>query len=390
MVESFNFSRLPLIYFGPGKASILPPLLSGYGRNILLVTGSSSFLASPGGQAIFENFKKEGLKVAHVSVKGEPSPDFVDSVVRDFRQKMPDVVVSVGGGSAIDAGKAISAMLTVEGNLKEYLEGVGIRQHPGTKIPFIAVPTTAGTGSEATKNAVISEVGKEGFKKSLRHENFVPDVAIVDPLLTVSCPPGITAASGMDCFTQLLEAYLSDRANVYTDALACEGIKTVISCLLRAYMNGDDAEARGGMSFAALTSGICLANAGLGAVHGFASSVGARWPIPHGIVCGTLMAEANAANVRALRKADSNHVALKKYALLGKMVTRDQNRTDDYYIDGFINYLRELTRQLEIPALGSFGVDSGDADAICAGTDVKNNPVRLSEEELKEILLSRI
>ncbi len=390
MVESFNFSKLPLIQFGPGKADLLPRIISGHGRNVLLVTGSSSFLASTRGQIILTTLEKEGLKVTHVSVQGEPSPGIVDSVVSQHRHKLPDVVIAIGGGSAIDAGKSISAMITVEGNLKDYLEGVGFRGHPGTKIPFIAVPTTAGTGSETTKNAVISEVGENGFKKSLRHENFVPDIAIVDPLLTVSCPPDITAASGMDCFTQLTEAYLSDKANRYTDSLALEGIKVVIMCMLRAYENGSDVEARTGMSFAALTSGICLTNAGLGVVHGFASSVGARWAVPHGIVCGTLMAEANAVNVRMLRKTGNNYEACKKYATLGKLVVEESNKSEEYYIDAFIDYLRQLTLKLGIPRLGRFGITINDIDEICAGTDIKNNPVKLSDEELKEILASRI
>ena len=264
MIKSFLFSRLPLIIFGNGKFSELPALLRSFGKKVLIITGYSSFRGTPGWLMLTESLEKEGFELRKLAIAGEPSDLIIDDAVTSYRKDPPDLIISVGGGSSLDAGKAISAMLTVEGSIKDYLEGVGFREHPGTKIPFIAVPTTSGTGSETTKNAVISRIGKDGFKKSLRHENFVPDIALADPELTISCPPEITAASGMDCFTQLTEAYLSTKSNKYTDALALEGLKAVKSSLLNAYRNGNDVIARSGMTFAALTSGICLANVGLG------------------------------------------------------------------------------------------------------------------------------
>ena len=256
-----------------------------------------------------------------------------------------------------------------------------IRNIPGPKLPFIAVPTTSGTGSEATKNAVISKIGKGGFKRSLRHDNFVPDIALVDPELTLNCPEDITAASGMDCFTQLTEAYLSDKSNEYTDALAIEGLKAIKTSLIRSYTNGEDIEARTGMSFAALTSGICLANAGLGVVHGFASSIGGMYNIPHGLICGTLMASSNEINVRELRKKATNPAALKKYALLGELFLDEKGKTDDYYIDGFIQYLYILANDLHLTkVLKKYGLKEKDVGIICSETEIKNNPVKLAVE----------
>jgi len=271
-----------------------------------------------------------------------------------------------------------------------FLEVVGDREHPGTKIPFIAIPTTAGTGSEATKNAVLSSVGPHGFKRSLRHDNFVPEIALVDPELTRECPPDITAASGMDCFTQLTEAYLSTRANEYTDALALAGIKAVKESLRRACADGDDMEARSGMAFAALTSGICLANAGLGAVHGIAGTTGAMFNIPHGVVCGTLMAAANEVTVRELRNSDKESGALRKYSILGRLVTGKERGTDEYFQDTFIQYLHLLTESLELPRLRQYGLTQGDIITISTATDSKNNPVRFSTQHFQEIITQRL
>jgi alcohol dehydrogenase class IV len=390
MVESFNFARLPVIIFGCRKISGLPGLIRRYGQTVLLVTGKSSFERAAQSAILLEGFEKENIKTRRTTVTGEPSPELVDEVVRRFADTSIDVVVSIGGGSVMDAGKAISAMLYRTESVKEFLEVVGDREHPGTKIPFIAIPTTAGTGSEATKNAVLSEVGSHGFKRSLRHDNFVPDVALVDPELTTGCPPEITAASGMDCFTQLTEAYLSTKSNEYTDALALAGIKAVKESLRRAYANGDDIEARSGMAFAALTSGICLANAGLGAVHGIAGTTGAMFNIPHGVVCGTLMASANEVTVRELRNSKKETVALRKYSTLGKIVSGKERGTEEYFQDAFIQYLHDLTESLELPLLGQYGLTRDDIIAVSSATDNKNNPVRFNEEQLLEIMEKRM
>ncbi|MGA1978902.1 MAG: iron-containing alcohol dehydrogenase [Bacteroidales bacterium] len=389
MAKPFQFAAIPRIYFGHGRLSLLPALIREYGDSFILVTGESSFMDSSGGKSLINGIHEAGIGFEHIGIPSEPSPEIIDNAVRTLGTKGFNVLVAVGGGSVIDSGKAISAMMYMNEPVTDFLEGVGTKVHPGTKIPCIAVPTTSGTGSEATKNAVISRTGNNGFKKSLRHDNFVPDIALVDPGLTVSCPPEITAASGMDCFTQLAEAYLSDKSSEYTDALATEAFKEIKSSLLKAFIDGSDIEARSGMSFAALTSGICLANAGLGVVHGFASSIGGMYSIPHGVICGTLMAKANEVSVRKLRMKQDGHRALKKYALLGKIFVRGRRANDDYYIDGFISYLHDLTNELYIPGLKESGVREDSLERICELTECKNNPVKLDRSDLMEIVSER-
>jgi alcohol dehydrogenase class IV len=389
MVKPFHFAKLPLIFFGCGKRSELPGLIRQSGTRIILVTGGHSLINTELGTTLLDSFREKNINNHHIVVESEPYPRIIDDAVRGSRDFKPDVIVAIGGGSVMDTGKAISAMINVKGFVIEYLEGVGNKVHPGTKIPFIAVPTTSGTGSEATNNAVISQIGKDGFKKSLRHNNFVPDIALIDPEFTLSCPKEITAASGMDCFTQLAEAFLSVKSNEYTDALAREGLKAIKDSLKAVNENGKDIAARAGMSFAALTSGICLTNAGLGVVHGFASSIGGMFNIPHGVVCGTLMAGSNELNIKKLRKGYGNPEGLKKYAFLGELFLDEKGKSDDYYIDGFVDYLRLLTDELNLPGLKRFGIREDDLEKICAITECKNNPVKLETSDLMEILLER-
>jgi alcohol dehydrogenase class IV len=390
MVKPFQFAKVPRIIFRDGALAQLPGQIMRYGTRMALVTGHSSFISTGASERFFGELSEKKIIFYHISIQGEPSPDDIDGAVRSLLNEKIDLVAGIGGGSVLDAGKAISAMIGQKESITRFLEGVGDMEHPGNTLPFIAVPTTSGTGSEATKNAVISRTGPDGFKKSLRHDNFVPDLALVDPGLTISCPPEITATSGMDCFTQLTEAYLSDKASEYTDALALEGLKAIRLYLRRVCSDGSDAVARGGMSFAALTSGICLANAGLGTVHGFASSVGGLFEIPHGLVCGTLMAKANEVNLRELRKATAASAAQGKYITLGKLFLDEKGKSDDFYADGFIDFLHKLTDDLCIPGLKKYGVDKADVPAICRITENKNNPVALGPGELEEIIGSRI
>jgi alcohol dehydrogenase class IV len=390
MVKSFIFARSPRIIFGFGNIAELPGIAKAIGGDVLLVIGKSSFINSKYGEYLTHTFEMTGIRYHKVIVNTEPSPEMIDQAVIGNQSKKIGLVAAVGGGSVIDAGKAISAMLGKGESIMNYLEGVGNKEHPGTKIPFIAVPTTSGTGSEATKNAVISHIGPNGFKRSLRHDNFMPDYAIVDPELTLHCPPDITAYSGMDCFTQLVEAYVSGKANVITDALALDGLKYIKQSLLRAYRLGQDIEARTGMSYAALISGITLANANLGAVHGFASSVGGLFPVPHGVVCGSLMGITNRVTVGKLRQNENNMGALEKYAALGKLFAEKENKTEEWYVDAFLDIIDKWTEMLAIPKLSEFGIKRMDISKIATCTDSKSNPMKLTTEDYIAILENRI
>jgi alcohol dehydrogenase class IV len=280
-------------------------------------------------------------------------------------------------------------MVTVNDDIENHLEGLPqYKQHPGSTLPLIALSTTAGTGSEATKNAVISNPGKNGFKSSLRHDNFIPRLAIIDPALHLSCPPNVTAASGLDALTQLIEAYTSTQANIITDALAIEGISLCARSLKKAVSTGDNIEARSDMALAAYLSGVVLANAGLGVVHGFASSVASMFDIPHGVICGTLLGESTRINIKKARLLN-NTVALTKFANIGKVFASESNKDDNWYLDFLIQHLNELIDEFNIQKLGAFQVTSNDLPTISKITKIKNNPVSLEQEEILEIITSR-
>lgn len=390
MVAGFNLLRTPRIHFGWRQSENVLDLLNQNGKRILLVTGATSYTRNREITEIITSLEKAGRIIHHARIESEPSPDDIDITAQACREKDPDLVLSIGGGSVIDAGKALSAMLPLPDSVRDYLEGVGTKKHTGEKKFFMAVPTTSGTGSEATANAVISFTGKNGFKKSLRHENLVPDMAIVDPKLTLSCSPEITAASGMDAFTQLVESYLSVKANVLTDALAFEGINQINKNLLAAVQDGTDAGARTGMSLAALHSGITLANAGLGLIHGFASSIGGLHDIPHGTVCGTMMGVVNRYQVSALLKQPEITEAHNKYEKLGRLFSGSEKKTSGWYMEYAVAYIENLTGQLNLKRLGDFGIKGNDLMAIAEITDHKSNPVHFKKEQLVEMMKERL
>jgi alcohol dehydrogenase class IV len=360
--------------------------LANYSGTALLVTGSKSFKSMAPYQQIMDELSQLKLKVEHCVIGREPSPAMIDSAVAGFSNSRPAVVIALGGGSVVDAAKAIAAMMPLQEPVKNYLEGVGTKTHPGTRLPFIALPTTSGTGSEATRNAVLSEVGPHGFKKSLRHVNFTADIAILDPALTVGCPANVTAYSGMDAFTQLLESYVSTAANPITDALAFQGLRLAAQALPDAWRDGSNIQARSDMALAAYLSGITLANAGLGTVHGIAGIIGGLKDIPHGIICSCLMAPANRITVRKLRDSKQKSDAIVKYAQVGRLFVHDTSRNDDYCIDALLATIAEWTSMMRIPDLKQYDITDDELRKFAALSDNKNNPVQLSEEERYELL----
>ena len=393
VMPPFEFARCPHIIFGSGSFGDLPHLAGGFGERVLVVTGAHSLQASGRWDLLKEGLDRRSVDFLHLPVKGEPSPQLVDDAALEFRGSGIDLVMAVGGGSVIDAGKAISAMLLEGGSVMDYLEGVGTgARHSGTKVPFIAVPTTAGTGSEATKNAVLSRVGSDGFKRSLRHDNFVPDMALIDPELALSCPADITAACGMDALTQLLESYVSTAASPMTDALALSGLEHVRDNLVPASTTGTgDIEVRAGMAYAALLSGMTLANAGLGVVHGFASVIGGRFPAPHGVICGTLLGAATRANIDwLLKERGTEDESLRKYARAGAMLAGRETGEIPGDCELLMETIDEWTRILSLPFLGDYGLSASDIDGVLEETGLKNNPAALGKEELRTILERRI
>lgn len=390
----FNIARIPRIIFASQSIQQVPTLCAGYGSRVLLVTGARSFVDSAAYSELMASAGQQGLYIETCHIPGEPSPQLVDQLVRDYSEFNADVVLGIGGGSALDAAKAIAGLLRVQQSVMDYLEGVGPElPYSGPAVPFIAVPTTAGTGSEATKNAVLSVQGMDGFKKSFRDDRLVAEYAVIDPELLTSCPTSVIAANGMDALTQLIEAYVSTRANEMTDALALSGIRALRDSLPALYADASDADAQQKMAYASLMSGICLAQTGLGSVHGLASPLGAFFPIPHGVVCGTLVAEATQMNIELMLAREPLNLALDKYATLGDVLLNCQYPNRHEAREELYQQLNEWTQQLQLPRLASFGVSEKDLSYIVAnsrGSSMKTNPVVMSDEEIRQLLIRRL
>lgn len=394
MIGPFSVSRLPEILFGAGAVAALPDRIAAFGRRFLLVTGARSLKESRRWPPLREALHGKRLVWVPLVVSGEPSPDFVDAAVEEHRGAGFEAVVGIGGGSVLDAAKAVAGLLPSGRSVLDHLEDVGRGvPYTGPALPFLAVPTTAGTGSEATKNAVLSVVREKGFKKSFRDDALVARAAIVDPDLLETCPKPLLAADGMDALTQLLEAYTSTRASAFTDALSESGLAAARDGLLPWYEEtGEAADARSKMAYASLLSGIVLAQAGLGAVHGLAQPLGSYFPIPHGVVCGTLVAAATRANVAALRARDPEGVALAKYARAWRILAELDDTPSDAP-ERLVALLEEWTERLRLPRLGTLGVTTDDLPRLVAGSrgsSMKSNSILLEDAEIERIVRERL
>jgi alcohol dehydrogenase len=394
-VPAFGLGRLPRITFGPGVFAKVPAITATHGTRALLITGGRSFNDSPHRTELEAGLVEAGVTlVGSATVSGEPSPADIEGPVAEYRGQGIEVVIGVGGGAALDTAKAIAGLLPVETELMDHLEGVGRGvPYPGGALPVVAVPTTAGTGSEATRNAVISERGPEGYKRSFRDESMVPADAVVDPDLLATAPRSLIAANGLDALTQLLEAMTSQQATPFTDALARDGLAAVRRGLLAWHADPggpDSPAARSQMAYAALLSGVCLANAGLGAVHGFASPLGAQLPIPHGMACGAVLWQTIRANITALTERMPDSPALPKYAEAGRILADLPSTIRDGAARvALVDTLHDMVGALEVPPLSAFEMTPEHIPVVVAdspGSSMRTNPVALTVEELTDIL----
>lgn len=373
----FEFATATRIVFGEGTAATLPELARSFGARPLVVTGASTERAA---------WLVAALEAESFRVSGEPTVELVRAGARRVEDAACDVVIAMGGGSAIDAGKAIAAIATNGGEPLEFLEVVGKgRAITVQPLPFIAVPTTAGTGSEVTRNAVLGST-EHGVKASLRSPMMLPRVALVDPELTYALSPAITAQTGLDALTQLIEPYVSVRANPLVDAICVEGMERVARALRRAYHDGGDKEARHDMALASLFGGLALANAGLGVVHGLAAPLGGRWKAPHGALCAALLPHGMAANVAALRARAPQSPALERYAVIARLLTGRNEASAEEGID----WVRALCAELDIAGLRAWGIAEADlpdvVEKAAHANSMQANALPLTGEELLAVL----
>ncbi len=379
-MPSFEFATTGRIIFGVGKLKELGRQIGPAVQRLLLVRGRSSDAIT----GVEEILSASGLAFTEFQVHGEPTLDVVREGLRVARGS--DTVIGLGGGSVLDTGKAIAALVTNPGDVFDYLEGIGkgrpLAQAP---LPYIAIPTTAGTGSEVTRNAVL-ESKEHNVKVSLRSPLMLPRLALVDPELTYNLPPEITASSGLDALTQLIEPFVSVKANAVTDAICRAGLAQAAHSLRRAYENGGDKEAREGMALAALFGGLALANAALGAAHGFAGPLGGMLHAPHGILCARFLPLVMEANIKALETRQPRNPALGRYGEIAQILTGVR---DAAALDG-VNWVSELVAALSIPRLSSYGMRPEDFPEAVEKTrqanSFKGNPIALTDEELRGIL----
>ena len=378
----FEFATASRIIFGPGTLSEVAPVAAEMGRRPLVVSGHSDDRAAP----LMDALREQGLEITRFKVSGEPTTDMALDVVIEARRAACDLVIGIGGGSVIDTGKVVAALITNRGPLIDYLEVIGNAQPlVCAAAPYIAIPTTAGTGSEVTRNAVLGSPDHR-VKVSMRSPSMLPNLAVVDPELTVSLPPSITASTGLDAFTQLMEAFVCGHANAMTDGICREGLRRAAESLQRVYENGGDCGARENMCLASLFSGFALANAKLGAIHGIAGPLGGMISGAHGAICAGLLPYVVETNIKALRTRTGDSSTLARYNELACILTQNAKARAE---DG-IAWIKNLCRTLQIQSLAHLGLSKTDFPAVVAKSQIassmQGNPIRLTEAELLEIL----
>ena len=391
LMGGFEFFGVGRIVFGRGELRRAGDLAAGLGRCALVIYNGSGQV-----EILIDLLKAAGVSSHVRRQRGEPVVDEVDDAVAEARQNGCNLVIGLGGGSAIDAAKATAALLANGGSAVDYMEVVGKGQKIAKpSVPWIAIPTTAGTGAEATRNAVIGLPDKK-FKASIRSELLLPRVALIDPELGIGVPPDVTARSGMDALCQCIESYTSIGANPMADVLALEGIARAARSLQRACENGADIDAREDMALAALLSGITLTSAGLGAVHGFAAPIGANFPAPHGAVCAALLPHVIRENVNAFRAdpPEQSTRGLRRYATVGRLLSRKPDLSDIEAIEAAVSVTARLAVSLRIPPLSQFGMRPSDIAEMIAlarkASSMRFNPVTLSNEALARALAGAI
>ncbi len=382
MVMRFEFATAGRIIFGPGTSREIAPLAEKMGKRAFVITGRTTERA----ESLLEQLNKHEIEYVTFNVTSEPTATMAKKAIESARRGKSDIVIGIGGGSVLDTGKVVAAMLTNAGELDDYLEVVGlgrkITQRPAT---YIAIATTAGTGAEVTRNAVLA-VPEHKVKVSMRSPMMLPCLSVVDPELTYSMPPAVTASTGLDALTQLMEAFVSNKANPMTDSICREGLKRAGRSLLKAYKNGGDKNAREDMALASLFSGLALANAGLGAVHGFAGPLGGMICAPHGVICARLLPVVMQANVEALQSRADTSPALGRYDEIAQLLTGNVKAKAE---DG-LKWVQDICHKLKVPPLAEFGLKEQDFPAAVAkaqkSSSMKGNPIALTQDELLAIL----
>jgi alcohol dehydrogenase class IV len=378
----FEFVTATKIIFGAGTLREAGAMAKASGKRALVVTGRNANRAGP----LLEILREAGVGAAAFSVAGEPELSTIEQGTALAKKEKCGMVIGFGGGSALDAAKTVAAMLANDGGLLDYLEIIGRGQAlTNPSAPFIAIPTTAGTGSEVTRNAVLASP-EHKLKVSLRSPLMLARVAIVDPELTCDLPPALTASTGLDALTQLIEPFVCSRANPMTDGLCVEGIRRAARSLRVAFADGKNKPAREDMAVASLFGGLALANAGLGAVHGFAGPIGGSFPAPHGAICAVLLPHVMSANIRTLRQRAPDSEALRRYDQVARLLAGGVPATADTGVE----WIRQLVADLQIPRLGSYGIKSehvaGLVEKAAHASSMKANPIVLSHEELADTL----